>query len=56
MICQHCKKEKPDVRRTRQHTQYADDDRNFVILCGRCREENDEYWNDMWAEYYQNCM
>ena len=37
----------------RQNTSYVDDEQNFITLCPFCKEENDEYWNDMWEEYRQ---
>lgn len=38
----------------RQRTRYQNDEENIVTLCPRCREENDEYWNDRWSEIYYN--
>ncbi len=40
----------------RQNTQYVDDQQNWRCLCSACREENDENWAEMWADYYANCM
>lgn len=25
---------------------------NFFTGCKRCSEDNDAYWEDMWAQYY----
>ena len=47
--------DKPGKRR-RQNTQYADDERNWVIMCDDCFAENEEYWRGMWADYYRNCL
>ena len=32
------------------------DDPNMVSLCPPCAIENDEYWDDMWEEYYRACL
>lgn len=39
-----------------QHTCYVDYDSNIVTLCPECREENDQYWADMWSDYYSAIM
>ena len=54
MECQHCGMDGGINRR--QRTAYPDDKMNWAILCDECQEEAHEYWNDMWNEYYQNCM
>ena len=45
--CQHF-----GAERYHQHTCYTDDERNWVILCSLCKEENDEYWSDRWSGIY----
>jgi hypothetical protein len=40
----------------RQRTSFVDEGRNWVALCAPCSVENDEYWNDMWSQYYQGCL
>ena len=45
-----------NAKRRRQNTQYVDDAQNWVTLCDKCMELNNEYWKDMWADYYSNCM
>ena len=42
--------------RCRQRTLYNDEEENFVNLCEICEKENDEYWQDMWEEYYRNAL
>jgi phage FluMu protein Com len=39
-----------------QRTQYVDKESNWTTLCPRCKKENDAYWDDMWIDYYANCM
>lgn len=46
----------PNAERRRQRTQYVDDTSNWVTLCPSCHEENDAYWDEMWAEYYAGCL
>jgi len=36
----------------RQHTAYADDNSNWVMLCDECHIENEANWDDMWRDYY----
>jgi hypothetical protein len=50
--CIGCNKRKPDAHRRRQNTAYVDDERNWKVLCDKCQEDNDEYWNEMWKDYY----
>ena len=40
----------------RQNTAYHDDKRNWVFLCPRCSEANNEYWAEMWREYWRGCL
>ena len=40
----------------RQNTQYVDDERNWVFLCNECNKRNEEYWADMWREYYASVL
>ena len=56
LICQRCEKTGNDVMRRPQNTAYVDEESNWAVLCAECQEEADEYWNDMWAEYYSGCM
>jgi hypothetical protein len=52
--CERCGKE--DSEKYRQNTFYENEDDNWVTLCEYCRKENDEYWEEMWREYYSGCM
>lgn len=53
-ICQCCGE--PGATRYRQNTKYAEEEHNWVTLCPPCKEENDAYWEDMWADYYSSCL
>ena len=40
-----------------QRTQYPEEAMNYAPnLCQRCREDNDNHWNDMWDDFYRGCM
>jgi len=56
LVCQHCQNKRKSVRKTRQNTKYVNEESNFVTLCYTCRKENDDYWEDMWNDYYSGCM
>ncbi len=51
-ICPVCKQEKDSVEERRQNTRYADDSKNYVVMCGECFKGNEEYWKGMWEETY----
>jgi hypothetical protein len=54
--CEHPNCEREDAVRYRQNTKFVDEERNWVTLCPLHEEENDEYWTDMWSQYYQGCL
>jgi len=51
LICDFCAS-KEDVINYHQNTLYTDKERNYVNLCPKCKIGNDEYWEDMWTEFY----
>lgn len=52
--CQHCGCW--GAERYRQNTCYVDEEHNWVTLCPPCQEANDEYWADMWSDYYSGLL
>jgi len=54
--CNFCGKESPDVINYHQGTAYVNDIDNYVNTCPECKIKNDEYWRDMWADYYSGCL
>lgn len=38
----------------RQRTSYHDDKLNFERYCPKHQKQADEYWDDMWNEYYNS--
>lgn len=53
-VCERCKEN--GATRRRQNTQYCDDKLNFATLCPPCQEQEDEYWEERWAEYYSGLL
>jgi len=43
--------ESTDARWTRQHTFYPSMIDNWVYMCDKCRQENDDRWQEQWDEY-----
>jgi len=41
------------LRKHRQPTAYVEDKLNWVRLCPKCAKYNNEYWQEMWDEYYR---
>jgi hypothetical protein len=39
-------------KRRRQYTAYVKDELNWVFMCDECARINDEYWQEMWQDYY----
>ncbi len=37
----------------RQNTAYNDDDKNWVFMCDKCAEYNDQHWDEMWSDRNQ---
>lgn len=50
----HCKSR--NATRYHQRTQFHNEEQNWVTLCPECRKHNDAYWDEMWADYYSDCM
>ena len=46
--------ESMNATRQKQNTAYVDRERNWVTLCPDCMKGNDEYWAEMWADYYHD--
>ncbi len=38
-------------------TQYANSESNVApVLCDGCAKEYNDYWDEMWGEYYSGCL
>jgi hypothetical protein len=53
MICPKCEQEDESVTRRRMNTQYVDEESNYITVCGDCYAEIEEYWAEMWEQYYE---
>ena len=42
--------------RRRQNTKYVEEESNWNTLCEDCQIKVDEYWADMWADYYSGIL
>lgn len=50
--CPCCGKWFRRVRTERRITRYIDDESNWLTACRECQDHDDEYWSDMWEQYY----
>lgn len=49
--------ERRDVSEVICRTQYCEAAMNInPILCPDCAKEYNEYWDEMWADYYSGCL
>ena len=42
--------------RTLQNTRFVEEERNYKVLCPKCQQEADEYWAEMWRDYWAGCL
>ncbi len=42
------------VTTQRRNTQYVEESANWLTACKECHEEDDAYFDDMWAQYYSS--
>lgn len=54
--CHFCDKQSYTVERRRLNTQYVDDASNWLTSCAACYADQEEYYAERWAEYYNGCM
>lgn len=40
------------VRTWRRNTQYVEESQNWLTACKECHEEDEAYFDDLWAQYY----
>jgi DNA-directed RNA polymerase subunit M/transcription elongation factor TFIIS len=56
MVCPKCGRVSITVERRRTRNAYVDDERNFLVSCAKCYDEDDAYWKEQWEDFYSNCM
>ena len=54
--CSFCGIKSDEVVCYRQHTSYEHIEDNYVTACSLCKKQNDEYWDEMWKEYYSGVL
>jgi len=55
MKCEYCGN--PGATKRKCRTMYADDTKNVdPVLCDECATGYNEYWDEMWAEYYSGLL
>ena len=52
--CQHCKCF--GAYYGRMNTQYVEDERNYITLCPVCWDECNEYYSELWSDYYSSVL
>lgn len=50
--CPCCLELRDDVTLERRNTAYVSEQPNWLIACGPCHEEDDNYYRELWADYY----
>jgi len=53
-ICLSCGEIKNTIKMRRKNTQYVDKDSNYIESCIECFNDEQEYWAEMWREYYSD--
>lgn len=51
-----CRYFKYNIKCVRRNSQYNDPRNNWITACKQCREEDDEYFKDLWQQYYSDCF
>lgn len=54
--CGSCDRKMQRVYKAPQRTAYHDPEANFFYGCRQCHEYNDQYWDEMWREYYGSIL
>lgn len=54
LVCVYCGS--LNASNNRQKTEYHNECDNMKVLCPDCQREEDEYWDDMWVDYYSSVL
>lgn len=54
--CDFCREVSDEVVVYHQGTMYQGKESNYAAACPTCKILNDEYWAEMWEEYYAQRM
>ena len=44
------------VKTQRRNSQYGDEACNWITACKECREEDYDYFDELWKDYYSSCL
>lgn len=51
-----CRYFRYNIRTVRRNTQYCDPRNNWITACKECRENDYEYFAELWNDYYSDCL
>ena len=51
LVCTMCGTTE-NVKMHRRNTQFYEDDLNYLIACDSCIQQDNEYYQELWDEYY----
>lgn len=51
-----CRYLRYNIKTVRRNSQYHDPRNNWITGCWECRENDFEYFNDLWNQYYSDCL
>jgi hypothetical protein len=54
--CPYCEKFTRQLAFRRRGCAYADERSNWLLSCLACWEDDNDYWHDMWADYYSGLL
>lgn len=55
-ICPACRRFKTTIEKRQRNTQYVNEESNWLTACADCQHEDDEYFRDLWSQYYSGLM
>ncbi len=55
-LCARCGRNMKSTITYRQNTHYPEESANYVTLCRTCKKYNDQYWKEMWQEYWSSVL
>ena len=54
--CPLCGRYGKDIFKRRKNTEYNDEESNWVTGCGECYQAMEDYYTELWAEYYASVL
>lgn len=56
VVCPSCGRKSKTVARRHMRTAYVNEADNYMESCMRCFLLSEKHWDEMWAEYYRDCL